>query len=97
MRSAQDALYNWLTIKVVSDARPDDTAAKETKDLFDEILANEHHVTNIEISKDETMYFVSYHEGEEAKKTRFPRELIEVTLNQINENPDRYQNYPTEE
>jgi hypothetical protein len=96
MRSAQDALYNWLTIKVVSDARPGDTAAKETKELFDDILINEHHVSNVEITTDEVMYYVTYQVNGEAKKTRYPRELIEITLDQINQNPDKYQNYPTE-
>lgn len=28
MKSLQDALYNWLTIRVVCDARPDDSAAR---------------------------------------------------------------------
>jgi len=96
MRSVQDSLYNWLTIKVVSDARPDDTAAKETKELFDDILINDHHLSNIVITTDDVMYYVTYQENEETKKTRFPREVIEITLNQINQNPDRYQNYPTE-
>jgi hypothetical protein len=94
MRSVQDALYNWLTIKVVFDARPDDTAAKDTTELFEEILKNEHHVSNIEVTTDEVMYYVSYQEGGETKKTRYPREYIEVTLNSINQHPDRYQNYP---
>ena len=97
MNSVQDALYNWLTIKIVSDARPDDTAATETKQLFDEILTNEHQVTNIEITTDEHMYYVTYHHGGESKKTRFPRELIEITLNQINLNPEKYPNYSVEE
>ena len=30
MGSLQDAIYNWLTIKVVADARPNDLAAVET-------------------------------------------------------------------
>jgi hypothetical protein len=94
MRSLQDALYNWLTIKVVCDARPDDTAAKETTELFEDILKNEHHLSNIEVTKDEVMYYISYQEDGETKKTRYPREYIEVTLNSINQNPDRYQNYP---
>ena len=29
MRSVQDALYNWLTIKTVAEARPDDSAQKK--------------------------------------------------------------------
>lgn len=96
MRSVQDALYNWLTIKVVFDARPDDTAAKETVEMFEDILKNEHHVSNIEVTKDETMYYISYSLGDEVKKTRYPREYIEVTLNSINQHPERYENYPSD-
>ena len=29
MRSVQDALYNWLTIKTVAEARPDDSLQKK--------------------------------------------------------------------
>jgi hypothetical protein len=97
MRSAQDALYNWLSIKVVCDARPEDSAARDTLDLFEDIITNEHKLTNVEVTTDESMYYVSYVQGEETKKTRFPRELIEVMLDQINEQPERYANYPIEE
>jgi hypothetical protein len=97
MKSLQDVLYNWLTIKVVCDARPDDTAAKDTMDLFEEKLTGEHQLSNIVTTKDETMYYVSYLQEGETKKTRFPRELIEVMLNQINLEPEKYQNYPIED
>ncbi|MEH7334887.1 hypothetical protein V7161_19795 [Neobacillus drentensis] len=97
MNSLQDALYNWLTIKIVCDARPDDTAAQETLDLFDDILSSQHHVLNIEITTDDMMYYLSYQQNGENKKTRYPRELIEVMLNQINQEPDKYENYPIEE
>jgi|SRR4051794_13714862 hypothetical protein len=97
MRSVQDALYNWLSIKVVCDARPEDTAARETLDLFDGIIKDEHHLTNIVVTTDEVMYYVSYTHAEDSKKTRFPRELIEVMLNQINQEPDKYCNFPIED
>ncbi|WP_066066373.1 hypothetical protein [Neobacillus soli] len=97
MKSLQDALYNWLTIKVVCDARPDDTAARDTKDLFEEILTKDHHLSNIEITTDDVMYYVNYQQGEETKKTRYPRELIDIMLDQINQEPERYQNYPIED
>lgn len=97
MKSLQDALYNWLTIKVVCDARPEDTAAKETLEFFDDMLTNQHHVSNIETTTDEMMYYLSYQQGEEIKKTRYPRELIEIMLDQINNEPEKYENYPTEE
>lgn len=97
MKSLQDALYNWLTIKIVCDARPDDSAAKETLELFDEILTEQHQVSKLEITKDDVMYYVSYHQNGEIKKTRYPRELIEVMLDQINQEPEKYENYPIED
>lgn len=95
MKSVQDTLYNWLTIKVVCDARPDDTAARDTLNLFEEMLADLN-LSNIEVTTDVVMYYVSYQQGEETKKTRFPRELIEVMLQQINQEPGKYENYPIE-
>lgn len=96
MKSVQDTLYNWLTIKVVCDARPDDTAARDTLNLFEEML-DDLNLTNIEVTEDVVMYYVSYQQGEETKKARFPRELIEVMLQQINQEPEKYENYPIEE
>jgi hypothetical protein len=94
MRSLQDALYNWLTIKVVSDERPDDAAAEETKNLFEQILKEDHGIREIEIKKDDVMYTVHFRIDNEWNKTSFPRELIEVMINQINEEPEKYPNFP---
>jgi len=94
LQSLQDALYNWLTIKIVCDARPDDKAAKETCDFFDEMLTTQHHVSNITTTTDDMMYYVSYQQGEETKKARYPRELIEIMLDQINLEPEKYEDYP---
>lgn len=97
MASLQDTLYNWLTIKVVSNARPDDTAARNTTAHFEEILSREHGVTELEIIKNEPMYDVFFfHEGEKKKK-RFPIELSDFMLNQINENPEWFENLPIDE
>lgn len=94
MNSIQDSIYNWLTIKVVKDARPDDFAAIETEEMFRNILKEEHGVTNLSIHKDEEFYHISYVKNDETCQTRFPKELIEVMLNQINESPDKYKIYP---
>jgi hypothetical protein len=53
-------------------------------------------LSNIEVTTDVVMYYVSYQQGEETKKTRFPRELIEVMLQQINQEPEKYENFPIE-
>jgi hypothetical protein len=95
MKSVQDTLYNWLTIKVVCDSRSDDTAARDTLNLFEEMLADLH-LSNIEVTKDDVMYYVSYQQGGETKKARFSQELIDVMLNQINQEPEKYENYPVD-
>lgn len=97
MASLQDTLYNWLTIKVVSNARPDDTAASNTTTFLEEMLHEEHGVSEMEIIQNDPMYDVFYfHEGEKKKK-RFPMELANFMLNQINENPEWFTNYPSDD
>ncbi|WP_071395475.1 hypothetical protein [Bacillus tuaregi] len=94
MEKIQDAIYNWLTIKVVIEERPDDKAAAETEEMFRSILMEELGLSEIEVKKENGFYQISYCLEGEQRSTRFPQELIEVMLNQINESPDRYQNYP---
>ncbi|WP_394232660.1 hypothetical protein [Niallia oryzisoli] len=94
MKKVQDAIYNWLTIKVVTDARPDDQAAAETEQMFMSIITVELGLSEIYVKKDNGFYHISYVKEGEQQTTRFPQELIEVMINQINESPDRYQNYP---
>ncbi|WP_066176360.1 hypothetical protein [Bacillus marinisedimentorum] len=93
MKSLQDVLYNWLTIKVVADARPDDEAARETTRHFRSLLKEEHGVETVEIEKDDIMYYVHYEHGGERKKTRFPIELIDIMITQIESEPEKYKNY----
>lgn len=92
MQSLQDTLYNWLTIKVVCDARPADTAAKDTRILFEQLLHEQHHIEIIAVRKEEPFYFVEFRRGSEKKTDRFPIELIEVMLEQINAEPEKYKN-----
>ncbi len=96
MKSLQDALYNWLTIKVVSDERPEDFPAVETTKLFEDILITEHGLKNIQVSKDDSMYIVNFEKNGEEKTSRFPIELIEVMLSQIKEELEKFQIYPKE-
>ena len=94
MNSVQDALYNWLTIKVVCDERPTDKAAVETESMFLAILEEDHMVSDITIEVDDVMYHISYVNANEIFKTRFPRQLIEVMINQITDSPEKYVIYP---
>ncbi|MGW6384269.1 hypothetical protein [Peribacillus butanolivorans] len=92
MKSLQDALYNWLTIRVVCDARPDDSAARDTEMFFMQILKKDHQVIIDSVSKIEPFYFVEFLIGDEMKKQRFPIELIDIMLDQIQLEPDKYKN-----
>jgi hypothetical protein len=95
VKSLQDALYNWLTIYVVAQARPDDMAAQETAFFFYEILRNDFQITGLEVNKDEAgeMYIVHYERNGEKQAAQFPVELIDVMLKQIENNPEKYRNY----
>ncbi|MFG6116809.1 hypothetical protein ACGTN9_16785 [Halobacillus sp. MO56] len=93
MRSLQDAVYNWLTIKVVADYRPDDASANETADFFYEMLQSDHQVKEIEVNREGELYQVTCHTSEEVRKLRFPVELIELMLVQIKDEPHKFKNY----
>ncbi|MDQ0272424.1 hypothetical protein [Cytobacillus purgationiresistens] len=97
MKSLQDALYNWLTIKIVSDARKEDQSALETEEMFHSILMDEHGLTDLQIEKDDEMYYLHYNYQNASRSTRFPRELIEVMLKQMQAEPEKYINYPVDE
>src|SRR4051794_11483022 len=84
----QDALFNWLQMKIVSDARPDDKAALDTLDFFAIILTEDHHLTEIVTgSENEAKLFIQYQVDGETKKSTFDRERAEQLLTDINSNP----------
>ncbi|MBD1380938.1 hypothetical protein [Metabacillus arenae] len=93
MRSLQDALYNWLSIQVVADSRPDDLAAAETAQLFQDILKEEHDVVVKEIMRDEVMYTIHFLKKGAEQQYQFPVDLIDVMIDQMKEEPEKFKNY----
>ncbi|MDF2721684.1 MAG: hypothetical protein K0Q59_1359 [Paenibacillus sp.] len=84
----QDAIFNWLQIRVVADARPDDNAAKETEAFFAEILRDDHHLKNIRIDKiDDTMVHIRYEQDDKPKIQMFDKEQVMQLLQDIIDNP----------
>lgn len=84
----QSALLNWLQIKTVAEARPEDQAAKETSDFFEVILKEDHKLERFEITNvDETTYFVEYVKEGKVETQKFDRMMIDVLLEEINSNP----------
>ncbi|MFD0692776.1 hypothetical protein ACFQZT_01585 [Paenibacillus sp. GCM10027628] len=89
----QDALFNWLQMHIVAEARPDDEAARETRDFFAVILEEDHLVSNFHIMDqgDSPAIFIAYEQEGISKKQQFDRESAEKLLEDINSNP-KYNN-----
>jgi hypothetical protein len=83
----QDAIYNWLSIKQVADARPDDEAAKDTYGFFNEILHEDHAIEKKEILKDNVWYIVHVWVSGEKRKFQYPVEMIDALLRSIESEP----------
>ena len=84
----QDALFNWLQIRIVADARPEDNAALETCQFFAGILEEDHKLQHFQIVRvDDTMYHVQYESEGKTKKQLIDREAAEQLLHDIESNP----------
>ncbi len=83
----ENALFNWLQIHVASKARPDDRAAKKTADFFYEMLVEDHHLQDVEAEADDTTYTVRYTLNGETETKRYPREVVEQLLQDIESEP----------
>lgn len=85
----QDALFNWLQMRIVLAARPDDWAAGETLAFFEEILVEDHKLSALSTARtDEDMIEVRYcDEAGSSQTVRFPREMAEKLLTDIQAEP----------
>ena len=84
----EDALFNWLQMEIVAEARPDDRAAADTRDFFLQILSEDHGAASVRIaSRDETFLHVAYDRGDGERTESFRREVAEQLLADIRANP----------
>ncbi|WP_424768269.1 hypothetical protein [Paenibacillus sp. sgz302251] len=84
----EDALFNWLQIRLVANARPDDQAAQETVEFFVLILKEDHGLTSFDVTRsDDTMIHVKYEKDGRSKLQLYPREAAEQLLTDIEANP----------
>jgi len=82
-----DALFNWLQIRVVADARPHDRSAQDTADFFREILTQDHQVEELAYRKDDEIYELSYTAGGSPGLRRYDTETVEQLLIAIENEP----------
>jgi hypothetical protein len=84
----EESLFNWLQIHLVAEARPEDLAAKETVRFFEDILTEDHGVTELAISaQDTTMIHIRYTINGKTKMQMFGREQAEQLFSDIDSNP----------
>jgi hypothetical protein len=87
------AIQYWLQIRLVSEARTTDEAAKKTYDFFQEIVSQDFGVSNLVVDpygqEDETIR-VRFVVKDKQETLTFDREMIEKLLQDIEANP-KYQ------
>lgn len=84
MMKLEDALFNWLQIHLVAEARPEDKAAGETVRFFEQILREDHGLTEFVIgAMDATMVHVRYTASGKTKMQMYGREQAEQLLADI--------------
>mgnify|MGYP001433920201 CR=1 FL=1 len=90
-----DAIFNWLQIEIVREARPNDRSARDTVQFFEEMLREDHQVSSISKKLVKGVYHVEYQlEGEhEVKTIQFPQELAEKLLQDIMSEPKYNQSF----
>lgn len=93
MRSMQDAVYNWLSIQLVADERPDDKSAQDTASFFRQLLKDDHKVEEVLVDRLEDMYLVTCTTVTEERQFRFPPELIDCMYDTIKQEPHKFRNY----
>ncbi|WNC12866.1 hypothetical protein [Brevibacillus brevis] len=83
----EDALFNWLQIQVVADARPDDRSAWDTAAFFTELLREDHQVTGLTYRLEGPWYVVEGRVEEASWEGRYPAEAVESLLHAIESEP----------
>jgi hypothetical protein len=83
----ENALLNYLQIKVVADTRPDDQPAQNTADFFYGVLVEDHKLEKLEYAHDAAMYHVTYTIEGKQKTQLFDRLAVEQMLSSIEAEP----------
>lgn len=86
-----DSLSNWLQLKIVSEARPEDEAAKVSFEHVADILRDVHGVQVVDVKKEGMKYIISYLHEEKQQEHQVFADVAETLLQFINQNPERYE------
>ncbi|GED26133.1 hypothetical protein BAG01nite_22350 [Brevibacillus agri] len=82
-----DALFNWLQIQVVADARPDDQSAQETAAFFLQMLQEDHALSELAYRQEGGWYVLTAKEEAATFERKYPAETVEFLLVAIENEP----------
>ncbi len=83
----EDAIFNWLQIVVVFEARQEDHAAKETADFFRMVLTDDFNITEISYDRDPFKYTVTYEIDGKKEKNEYDLVLVDKLISDIENEP----------
>lgn len=83
----EDALFNWIQIQVVADARPHDHSAQETASFFSELLREDHQMSGLGYRQEGPWYIVYGQIAKEEWQGRYSTEAVESLLQAIESEP----------
>ncbi|CAM4040547.1 hypothetical protein COLU111180_20575 [Cohnella lubricantis] len=80
-----DTLFYWLQMKLMTDRRPEDEAARASLRYFAQILSEDHGLQSIRVAScDHSKIYVTYEDREHAEQTVwFDREAAEQLGNDL--------------
>jgi hypothetical protein len=84
------ALFHWLQMQIVCEARPKDRSAKETMLFFEEALREDHQVTQLQKKGEQEQYVIRFRKADEEQTQTFSRTTAEQLLQDILAEP-KYQ------
>lgn len=83
----EEALFNWLQIQIVADARPHDRSAQETASFFRQILLEDHQVRELTYQRQQDWYVLTGQADEGNWERRYPAETAEALLTALQSDP----------
>ncbi|MFS0558604.1 hypothetical protein [Brevibacillus sp. 179-C9.3 HS] len=83
----EDALFNWLQIQVVADARPEDRSALDTAAFFLQLLQEDHLITEIGYRQEGSWYVLVGTADSQPIEARYPAESVQSLLAAIEGEP----------
>ncbi|MDH6349660.1 hypothetical protein [Brevibacillus sp. 1238] len=83
----EDALFNWLQIQVVAEARPDDRSALDTAAFFAQLLLEDHAISELSYRVENGWYHLSGKQEAGTVDNRYPAEAVESLLAAIENEP----------